>query len=288
MALFISSLNSGSNGNCYYIGNGDEAILVDAGLSCREIERRMQRVGLSMETVRAVFISHEHSDHIRGLELLSRKYSLPVYITPSTLTESRIPLAPALVRSFVAYETVVIGSLTITPFPKTHDASDPHSFTVSGEGVHIGVFTDIGFPCAHLISQFGRCHAAFLEANYDEGMLEQGRYPIHLKRRIRGGEGHLSNAQALELFKAHRPAYMTHLLLSHLSQDNNDPALVLELFAPHAAGTHVAVASRYEPTVVYEVCGKAVAETPVASITPSRRASAMKHALATHRQGTLF
>lgn len=257
MSLFVSSLNSGSNGNCYYVGNQEEGILVDAGISCRETERRMKQTGLSLQMVKAIFISHEHSDHIRGLEVLSRKYQLPVYITQPTLINGSLALDPGLVRNFSAYEPIHIGALTVTPFPKFHDAADPHSFTVSGAGLHIGVFTDIGAPCEHLIRQLRLCDAAFLETNYDEDMLEQGRYPIHLKRRIRGGQGHLSNRQALELFLAHRPPHMSHLFLSHLSQDNNRPELALELFLRHAGDTRIVVASRYEPSAVYAISGQA-------------------------------
>ena len=257
MSLFISALNSGSNGNCYYVGNREEAILVDAGIPCREVERRMKQNGLSLKLVKAVFISHEHTDHIRGLEVLSRKHQLPVYITPATETGGHLRIEPGLVRRFTAYEPVSIGGLTVMPFPKFHDAVDPHSFTVSGNGLHIGVFTDIGAPCNHLAGQLQRCHAAFLEANYDEEMLENGRYPFFLKRRISGGQGHLSNRQALELFLAHRAPHLTHLLLSHLSQDNNRPELALQMFQAHAGGTHVVVASRYGASAVYEITASA-------------------------------
>jgi phosphoribosyl 1,2-cyclic phosphodiesterase len=250
MCLFITSLNSGSNGNCYYVGNEREAILVDAGISCRETEKRMLRLGLSMSKVKAIFISHEHSDHIRGVAVLAKKYKLPVYVTPQTmlhlaLTDEHITIP------FLAYQTVAIGELQITAFPKFHDACDPHSFVISCRDVKVGVFTDIGAPCEHLIFHFGQCHAAFLEANYDEEMLQNGRYPYHLKRRISGGNGHLSNKQALSIFTAHKPAYMSHLFLSHLSKDNNCPELVKELFDNHADGTKIIVASRYEETEVY-------------------------------------
>lgn len=253
MSLFITSLNSGSNGNCYYIGNDWEAILVDAGISCRETEKRMKRLGLSMHAVKAIFVSHEHIDHIRGIPVIAKKYRLPVYITAATLQHGGLALHPAQVVPFRAYEPVAVGGLSVTAFPKLHDASEPHSFVVSGNGVRIGVFTDIGAPCEHVVRHFCQCHAAFLEANYDEQMLEQGRYPYFLKNRIRGGKGHLSNTQALELFLAHRPSYMTHLFLSHLSKDNNNPALVHELFSKHANGTEIIVASRFEETAVYHV-----------------------------------
>ena len=239
MTLFIASLNSGSNGNWYYIGNEEEAILVDAGLSCRETERRMRRLGLSMTRLKAVFISHEHDDHIRGLEVLSRRHQLPVYITEQTLRECRFTCAPQLVNHFDADQPVTIGALTVTAFSKTHDASDPYSFTVASPTVRIGVFTDIGIVCDNLVRHFTQCHAAFLEANYDEELLEKGRYPWPLKNRIRGGHGHLSNRQALELFVDYRPPFLSHLLLSHLSEDNNRPHLVQTLFDAKAQGATI-------------------------------------------------
>ncbi len=255
MSLFIASINSGSNGNCYYVGNEQEAVLVDAGISCRETEKRMKNIGLSMDKVKAIFVSHEHGDHIKGLEILSARYQVPVYITPATLQHSRLKLEQQLIVSFRAYEQVSIGALTIQPFPKRHDAADPHSFIISGNGVVIGVLTDIGSACEHVIKNFKHCHAAFLEANYDDAMLENGRYPYHLKKRISGDVGHLSNMQALELFIKHRPAFMSHVLLSHLSKDNNDPAIASALFREHAGSTNVIVASRYEEGEVYHITG---------------------------------
>lgn len=256
MSLFVTSLNSGSNGNCYYIGNSSEAILIDAGISCRETERRMHRLGLSMQSVKAIFVSHEHTDHISGIPVLAKKYQLPVYITSETLRHGGLNIAENLVVAFKAYEPVQVGAFSVTPFPKFHDASDPHSFTVDSNGIRIGIFTDIGAPCEHLIHHFKDCHAAFLETNYDEEMLEQGRYPWFLKNRIRGGKGHLSNRQALELFTTYRPSFMTHLFLSHLSKDNNCPDLVKELFNQHANGTNIVVASRFAETAVYTITGQ--------------------------------
>ena len=254
MSIFITSLNSGSNGNCYFIGNGQEAVLVDVGISCREIEKRMARLRLSMDIEKAIFISHEHADHIRGVVVLARKYRLPVYITPSTLKNSPISMEEDLVRSFEAHQPVNIGGLSVTAFLKFHDASHPHSFNVEGNGVKIGVFTDIGRPCEQLIHYFKQCHAAFLEANYDEEMLEQGRYPFSLKNRIRGGNGHLSNKQALDLFIAHQPVFMSHLILSHLSKDNNCPQLVYNLFRKHSnKSLDIIVASRFQETSVYTI-----------------------------------
>lgn len=262
MSVFITSLNSGSNGNCYYVGNQQEAVLVDAGISCRETEKRMARLGLSMSRVKAIFVSHEHSDHIRGIPVLAKKYDLPVYITPGTLQHAGLGLNPDQVIFLQSFADVQIGSLVITAFPKLHDARDPHSFVITCNKIKIGVFTDIGVVCQQVTNYFKQCHAVFLEANYDEQMLNQGRYPYHLKTRIRGGKGHLSNRQALQLFMDHRPLHLTHLLLSHLSQDNNNPQLVSELFNQYAAGVHITVASRHQETPVYCI-GNSMYASPV-------------------------
>ncbi|MFC6998207.1 MBL fold metallo-hydrolase [Rufibacter roseus] len=253
MDVFITSLNSGSNGNCYYVGNEWEAVLIDVGISCRETEKRMQRLGLSMGRVKAIFVSHEHSDHIRGVEVLAKRYQLPVFISQGTLQNSRLKLPLHLIMPLQADVPVQIGSLSVTAFPKFHDAADPHSFVVSCNSINVGVFTDIGVPCERLMYHFGQCHAAILEANYDEEMLANGHYPYYLKNRIRGGKGHLSNTQALDVFLNHRPPFMSHLLLAHLSKENNNAQMVQELFQAHAQGTEVVVASRYEETPVYQI-----------------------------------
>jgi len=253
MSLCITSLNSGSNGNCYYIGNQNEAVLIDAGISCREIEKRMARLGLSMNRIKAVFISHEHSDHIKGLYRLATKYGLPVYISKPTLLASRLSFPYSPVIHFDSSNPILIGSLQVRPFNKYHDAADPYSFMIEEEGVKIGVFTDIGRVCEQITYYFAQCHAVFLESNYDEELLANGRYPYFLKNRISGGHGHLSNRQALELFLTCRASHLHYLLLSHLSKDNNRPDLVAKLFAPHAGDTQIIVTSREEETPVYVV-----------------------------------
>jgi phosphoribosyl 1,2-cyclic phosphodiesterase len=265
MSLFITSLNSGSNGNCYYVGNENEAILVDAGLSCRETEKRMLRLGLSMSLIKAVFISHEHSDHIFGLQVLAKKYQLPVFITERTRTNTNIRLEPHLVHSFGAYEPIQVGALSIHAFPKEHDAADPHSFIVSSSSVKVGIFTDIGNACNNVVDSFRQCHAVFLESNYDEGMLLNGRYPYYLKQRIRGGKGHLSNSQAFQLFTHHRSPFMSHLLLSHLSRENNSHDIVNQLFQPQARQTQVVIASRHNETPIYEIVAGKVADRSLVS-----------------------
>ena len=253
MSLQIASLNSGSNANCYYIGNSNEAVLIDAGLSCRETEKRMKRLGLDISLVKAIFISHEHDDHIAGLPVLSKKYRLPVYITNPTLNNCRFEIHQDRIYSFIHTQPVSIGELSILPFSKSHDANDPHSFIVSGNSINIGVITDIGYACKHVVKHFKLCDAVFLESNYCEQMLENGSYPLHLKRRISGRKGHLSNDQALELFLDHKPKNLQLIILSHLSQNNNHPDVVSKMFSQHANGIKVVIASRYKETELFSI-----------------------------------
>lgn len=266
MGVYAASLNSGSNGNSYYIGNDTEAVLVDIGLSCKEMEKRMERQGLKPTSIKAIFISHEHADHIFGAEVFSKRYNTPVYITPATLANSRLRLRQDLIRVFKAGERISLSAnLHITAMQKWHDAADPHSFVVETGGITTGVFTDIGAPCENVKRWFKQCHAAFLEANYDDEMLENGRYPLHLKKRIRGDKGHLSNAQALQLFQDHRHEALSHLWLAHLSRDNNKPELALAAFEQVAGTTKVEVASRYVETGVFRLDDAGSEKQPVVS-----------------------
>jgi phosphoribosyl 1,2-cyclic phosphodiesterase len=253
MSVFVSSLNSGSNGNCYYLGTQDDGILVDAGISCRETEKRLKRLGLTAKKLKAIFITHEHGDHTHGAPALAKKYKIPVFFTVKTFNAGRLEINEDFLRTFSAYEPVTIGNFQVTGFPKNHDAVDPHSFIVEINNLCVGVFTDIGSACDHVIKNFNRCHAAFLESNYDDDMLLQGSYPYHLKERIRGKLGHLSNEQALNLFTNHRGPNLSHLFLSHLSQDNNSPKLVKNLFLKHAGPTEIIVASRQKESKLYHI-----------------------------------
>lgn len=252
-ALYTASIASGSNGNCYYVGNDQDAILVDVGISCRELERRMKRMGLGMEKVKAIFISHEHGDHIRGLSVVANKYQLPVFITERTLSACRLAIPGRLIYLLRPEYRVHVGELEVEPFSKLHDAADPQSFVVRQGTRTVGVFTDIGAVCDRLVHYFEQCDIAFLETNYDEEMLDRGRYPYFLKKRIRGGYGHLSNRQALDLFVQHRSPKLRLLFLCHLSRDNNDPELVQQLFRQEARQIHVVLASRDTETAVYRI-----------------------------------
>lgn len=263
MSLYTASINSGSNGNCYYISNEQDAVLIDAGLSCRETEARMEKMGLPLSKVRAIFITHEHKDHIKGAQRLSSRHNIMVYLNHKTHYSSHLKFKPELYRRIEHGEVIDVNGIQVIGFSKLHDAIDPFSFVVSHKGITIGVFTDIGAVCNNLKHYMSQCHAAYLESNYDEEMLENGRYHLSLKERIRGGLGHLSNKQALDFFLAHKPEHMTHLFLSHMSRDNNTPEIALELFKRQAGKVQVHVASRFEASDIFHITTDAAIAPPV-------------------------
>jgi phosphoribosyl 1,2-cyclic phosphodiesterase len=258
MSLFTASLSSGSNGNCYYVGDSENAVLIDAGIAAREIEKRLRRLQLPIDRVKGIFVSHEHGDHIHGASGLAKRHAIPVYITDKTYLASGINLDSNLIRSFLPYQPVEVGTISVTAFPKFHDAVDPHSFVIRNQSVNVGVFTDIGRICEHVIHNFKKCNAVFLEANYDELMLASGPYPEALKRRIRGGLGHLSNRQAWHLFESNKSEQLSHLFLSHLSHNNNVPSLAESVFASATDTTEIIVASRRRETKLVEVVGSSL------------------------------
>jgi phosphoribosyl 1,2-cyclic phosphodiesterase len=228
--LNIAAIASGSNGNCYYLGCGDDAVLVDAGVSARQIVDRMARLGLSASGLRGIFISHEHSDHIRGVDVLSRKYSIPVFMTRKTYSSYGKIIGDSLLNFFSPGEEVTLGGLSVYPFRKSHDAAEPCSFSITSGNKTVAVMTDIGLKCSNVIFHLRNADAVFLESNYDDHMLEKGPYPPYLKSRITSALGHLSNKQAAMLALEHASPRLKHVFLSHLSANNNTPELALDTF----------------------------------------------------------
>jgi phosphoribosyl 1,2-cyclic phosphodiesterase len=228
--LTVCAIASGSNGNCYYIGNNQEALLIDAGISARQTIARMKKKSLDPSKIRAIFITHEHSDHTCGARVLSKKLKVPVYITSATYKALYSNLRPDAPRFFAPGTEIVIGAFRVYPFSKLHDAAEPCSFRVEYNGQHTGVFTDIGNPCDNVIQNFSMCHVAFLETNYDEKMLWEGKYPWPLKRRIASEHGHLSNDQAYALLVNNCGERLHTVFLSHLSAENNSPETAFNRF----------------------------------------------------------
>jgi phosphoribosyl 1,2-cyclic phosphodiesterase len=226
----ICALASGSNGNCYYIGNEYDAVLIDAGISTKKILQRMDEAGLQSTKVRGIFISHEHSDHVHGVRVLSKRLGVPAWFTQGTLDSLKFGEQPELVELFIPDKPVTLRSFTVHPFLKKHDAAEPCSFRIEYDDWHIGVFTDIGEACSRVIHHLRKCHALFIETNYDESMLWEGGYPYHLKSRVASSVGHLSNDQAFELIRDHAGPELVHVFLSHLSGENNRPEIAEERF----------------------------------------------------------
>ena len=230
MILDIASIASGSNGNCYYLGDGDDAILVDAGISARQIVERMARLGLSVSRLRGILISHEHADHIRGMDVLSRTYAIPVFITQKTYASYGKIVRNSFLNFFSPEKEVTLGGITIHPFRKSHDAAEPCSFSVSCGRKTVAVLTDIGLKCSNVISHIKNADAVFLESNYDDEMLRMSYYPPYLKARISSALGHLSNTQAAMLALEHASSRLRHVFLSHLSANSNTPEIARHTF----------------------------------------------------------
>jgi phosphoribosyl 1,2-cyclic phosphodiesterase len=247
----LCAIASGSNGNCYYIGNHRDAVLVDAGISARQILARMKKQNLEIAKVKAIFLTHEHSDHAMGARVLSKKLHIPVFLTSRTFVgmyPNQKPFAP---RFFEPGKEIVVGSFRIHTFLKNHDAAEPCSFRIEHDGMHVGVFTDIGCACDNVKKNLKMCHALFLETNYDDTMLREGRYPWSLKQRILSDHGHLSNDQAFELLKNHSGSQLEIVLLSHLSAENNTPEKAISRFEELKEKYKIHLTSRYAPTDVF-------------------------------------
>jgi phosphoribosyl 1,2-cyclic phosphodiesterase len=213
----------------------------------------MKMKKLDIRKVKAVFITHEHSDHMRGVRVLADSHNIPVFFTDDTLQKTRVQYRPDNVKLFEAGESITIGDHTVFSFSKNHDAADPVSFRVEVEGVNVGVFTDIGEPCDNVKQHLESCDAAFLETNYDEQMLWAGAYPRHLKVRVASGRGHLSNDQAKELVDSLASGRLKHLFLSHISADNNRVKFALDTFSDLQDKMNIVATSRYAPSDVLEL-----------------------------------
>jgi phosphoribosyl 1,2-cyclic phosphodiesterase len=241
----ICSLASGSNGNCYYIGNENEAILIDAGIHYNQLIVRLKDAGLDKNKIKAIFISHEHSDHILGIRAISKKLNAPGIFSKRTFFKIADRWKPDSFSFFIPGQECNIGDIAIYPFIKKHDAAEPCSFRVELEGKNIGVLTDIGQTDETLQHEFSKCNAVFLESNYDRDMLWNGNYPYILKRRVDSDLGHLSNTQALDLTKEFASPLLKTIFLSHISASNNTIELVMKNFSVLNGRFDIKIASRH-------------------------------------------
>jgi len=253
--MLTFSLQSGSNGNSIYVEAGDVRLLIDAGISGSCAQRRMAVHGRDIRDVDAVMISHDHNDHIRNAGIFQRKFGLPLYMTPHTQEATWCNLGHLSdVRHFDSGDTLTFGSVLVHTAPTAHDAADGVVFVVEHEGKRLGIFTDLGHAYDGLVPLVESVDAAYLECNYDCDMLESGDYPPHLKARISGDGGHLSNDDAHEVLRACGSRRPKWIAVAHLSQDNNHPELAIDAVRS-AVGADFPVhhASRYETSAVLSV-----------------------------------
>ena len=227
------SIASGSSGNCIYIGSDRTHILVDAGISNKRIEKSLNEIGIKGSELSGILITHEHSDHIRGLGVLSRKYGLPIYSTRETLEEiggmkSLGEISPELFCPICHDVDFYIGDLEIKPFRIDHDAANPVAYRIQNDKKSVAVATDMGHYSQYIVDHLQGLDAILLEANHDVKMLEAGPYPYYLKRRILSDYGHLSNENAGRLLSCILHDQMKHIFLGHLSKENNYEELAYE------------------------------------------------------------
>ncbi|MFH1176814.1 MAG: MBL fold metallo-hydrolase [Acidobacteriota bacterium] len=246
----LSILASGSSGNALVAQAGDTRVLIDCGLSLRRLGRRMGAVGLEVAALDAVVISHEHTDHTRGLEVFLRHHQIPVLATAGTagVLRKEVPLLEPLVSG----REVTIGELAVLPVSTSHDAREPVGFVLTHGDCRVGVITDTGVGTQLLIERISGCHALLLECNHDLDMLRAGPYPWPLKQRIASRTGHLSNEQARAVLEAIVHGELELVVGMHLSRENNRPELVERELQQLLAGSPVQLmmADQFEPLVV--------------------------------------
>lgn len=259
MRLKICILASGSAGNSIHVASDTTDILIDAGLSGRQIKARLGTIGKKVENVDAVLISHEHSDHIRGLRFIDKKTSIPVYLNSATsraVKDRGFPLSRG--RIFTNNSPFTLGDIRVTPFSVMHDASDPVGFAVSAGEVKISIATDLGHA-THLVKDMLRgSHAIVIEANHDPRLLRDHPRPWALKQRIKSRQGHLSNESAASLIEEVATEKLQAVFLAHISSDCNRPQIGIEKISRSLArlgfGDTAVIETCYErPTGVFEI-----------------------------------
>ena len=246
----FASLGSGSEGNALLVevqsGTTTTRVLLDCGFSAKELERRLARLGLGVESLDAILITHEHSDHIGSALTLARKWSIPLHMSWGTARAVGADEAEVDLHVLWGDEAVAIGDLSVLPYTVPHDAREPLQYVLSDGANRLGVLTDVGTSTPHISAVLSGCDALVLECNHDVRMLAASRYPQSLKARIGGNHGHLNNEAAAEILASLDRSRLRHLVAAHLSQQNNSPELARAAMAGvlGAAATEVVVASQ--------------------------------------------
>ncbi|MBQ3079920.1 MAG: MBL fold metallo-hydrolase [Clostridia bacterium] len=231
MELLFSPLFSGSGGNAVYVGCEESGILIDAGVSCARVVNELEKIGVSPTSLKALLITHEHSDHIAGAGILSRKFDLPIYATEGTwrgMEEKVGQIQPKNMRLVDPRIDFFVDGMNIMPFPIPHDAMEPCGYSISLGGIKASVATDLGCIRDGWMNAVEGSDILLLESNYDPDMLKAGKYPYSLKTRILGRKGHLSNDDAGAACVKLVGKNVKNIILGHLSKENNFPELAME------------------------------------------------------------
>jgi phosphoribosyl 1,2-cyclic phosphodiesterase len=233
--LRFTSLGSGSSGNATVVeatsGITTTRLLVDAGLGLKELGTRLARAGLTCEDIDAVFVTHEHGDHVGCAVAFATQRGIPIWMSRGTWRAIDSTELPRGLRFARDGETIAVGDVEVLPFTVPHDAAEPLQLVATDGGVRLGIVTDLGASTPHLLAHLRGLHALLLECNHDPGLLAVSRYPSFLKARVGGRFGHLSNVRAAELLDACRTPALTRVVAAHLSRENNSPSLVREALA---------------------------------------------------------
>ena len=225
----FASLGSGSRGNALIVDVGDTRVLLDCGFSVKATVERLGRLGIAAESIDAVLLTHEHSDHLGSAARFAARFGLPVYLTYGT--QQALSDCWPDCRLIDSHQTFAIGSLEVQAFPVPHDAREPVQYVFSDGQHRLGVLTDCGTVTAHVLSMLDACNALVLECNHDTRLLAESSYPAMLKRRISGNFGHLGNGQAAELLTRIETSRLQHIIAAHLSEQNNRPELAVTALA---------------------------------------------------------
>jgi phosphoribosyl 1,2-cyclic phosphodiesterase len=224
--ISFCSLSSGSSGNCYYLGNEFHGILIDAGISATTIRKILNKLDLSLQNIMGILVTHNHIDHIRGLEVLNRRYSVPAFTSPnvkaSILFQDK-KIRPDFIHLIPVRKEFHLAGFDIVAFPVFHDAPETLGFSISAGNKKIVIVTDLGHICDTAASYIKDANLLVIESNYDEQMLENGKYPHFLKARIRSDNGHLGNHQTSEFLADIMSDSLNQICLAHLSKNNNTP-----------------------------------------------------------------
>lgn len=220
-------LGSGSGGNATLVSAGDTSVLIDCGYPVRALEERAQELAVDLAALTAILVTHEHGDHLDGVEPLAKRHGIPVYATRGTRVAAEARYGPRRHwHEISSHDSFTLGTLAIQPVPVPHDAREPSQFIFRDSSATLGILTDIGTLTPHVITQYRACTTLLLEFNHDPALLADFPYPAKLKRRIAGNYGHLSNAQAQDLLRAMRSDTLRHVIAAHLSERTNRPEIV--------------------------------------------------------------